>query len=148
MSAQTRGPLITKLALALVFLLGIALIFQGAAALRENDSAGFSSEAAFEAIYELSKEVDADWNALLKPALSALSDEEAAALNDISAELLRENWSERGAVGAEAFEALDLDNDAETVQKLLYISYAVGGPKLSASVKKAAEAAGTEIVTK
>ena len=46
MSAQSRGPLITKLALALVFLLGIALIFQGAAALRENDSAGFSSEAA------------------------------------------------------------------------------------------------------
>ena len=145
MSAQSRGPLITKLTLALVFLLGIALIFQGAAALRENDSAGFSSEAAFEAIYELSKEVDADWNALLKPALSALSDEEAAALNDISAELLRENWSERGAVGAEAFEALDLDNDAETVQKLLYISYAVGGPKLSASVKKAAETAGAEI---
>ncbi len=145
MSAQSRGPLITKLALALVFLLGIALIFQGAAALRENDSAGFSSEAAFEAIYELSKEVDADWNALLKPALSALSDEEAAALNDISAELLRENWSERGAVGTEAFEALDLENDAETVQKLLYISYAVGGPKLSASVKKAAETAGAEI---
>ena len=145
MSAQSRGPLITKLTLALVFLLGIALIFQGAAALRENDSAGFSSEAAFEAIYELSKEVDADWNALLKPALSALSDEEAAALNDISAELLRENWSERGAVGTEAFEALDLDNDAETVQKLLYISYAVGGPKLSASVKKAAETAGAEI---
>jgi iron(III) transport system permease protein len=145
MSAQSRGPLITKLTLALVFLLGIALIFQGAAALRENDSAGFSSEAAFEAIYELSKEVDADWNSLLKPALSALSDEEAAALNDISAELLRENWSERGAVGTEAFEALDLDNDAETVQKLLYISYAVGGPKLSASVKKAAEAAGAEI---
>ncbi len=145
MSAQSRGPLITKLTLALVFLLGIALIFQGAAALRENDSAGFSSEAAFEAIYELSKEVDADWNALLKPALSALSVEEAAALNDISAELLRENWSERGAVGTEAFEALDLDNDAETVQKLLYISYAVGGPKLSASVKKAAETAGAEI---
>ena len=145
MSTQSRGPLITKLTLALVFLLGIALIFQGAAALRENDSAGFSSEAAFEAIYELSKEVDADWNALLKPALSALSDEEAAALNDISAELLRENWSERGAVGTEAFEALDLDNDAETVQKLLYISYAVGGPKLSASVKKAAETAGAEI---
>ena len=145
MSAQSRGPLITKLALALVFLLGIALIFQGAAALRENDSAGFSSEAAFEAIYELSKEVDADWNALLKPALSALSDEEAAALNDISAELLRENWSERGAVGTEAFEALDLENDAETVQKLLYISYAVGGPKLSASVKKAVETAGAEI---
>ena len=145
MSAQSRGPLITKLTLALVFLLGIALIFQGAAALRENDSAGFSSEAAFEAIYELSKEVDADWNALLKPALSALSDEEAAALNDISAELLRENWSERGAVGTEAFEALDLENDAETVQKLLYISYAVGGPKLSASVKKAAETAGAEI---
>ena len=145
MSAQSRGPLITKLTLALVFLLGIALIFQGAAALRENDSAGFSSEAAFEAIYELSKEVDADWNALLKPALSALSDEEAAALNDISAELLRENWSERGAVGTEAFEALDLDNDAETVQKLLYISYAVGGPKLSASVKKTAETAGAEI---
>ena len=145
MSAQSRGPLITKLTLALVFLLGIALIFQGAAALSENDSAGFSSEAAFEAIYELSKEVDADWNALLKPALSALSDEEAAALNDISAELLRENWSERGAVGTEAFEALDLDNDAETVQKLLYISYAVGGPKLSASVKKAAETAGAEI---
>ena len=145
MSAQSRGPLITKLTLALVFLLGIALIFQGAAALRENDSAGFSSEAAFEAIYELSKEVDADWNALLKPALSALSDEEAAALNDISAELLRENWSERGAVGTEAFEALDLENDAETVQKLLYISYAVGGPKLSASVKKTAETAGAEI---
>ena len=145
MSAQSRGPLITKLTLALVFLLGIALIFQGAAALRENDSAGFSSEAAFEAIYELSKEVDADWNALLKPALSALSNEEAAALNDISAELLRENWSERGAVGTEAFEALDLENDAETVQKLLYISYAVGGPKLSASVKKAAETAGAEI---
>ena len=145
MSAQSRVPLITKLTLALVFLLGIALIFQGAAALRENDSAGFSSEAAFEAIYELSKEVDADWNALLKPALSALSDEEAAALNDISAELLRENWSERGAVGTEAFEALDLENDAETVQKLLYISYAVGGPKLSASVKKAAETAGAEI---
>ena len=146
MSAQSRGPLITKLTLALVFLLWIALIFQGAAALRENDSAGFSSEAAFEAIYELSKEVDADWNALLKPALSALSDEEAAALNDISAELLRENWSERGAVGTEAFEALDLENDAETVQKLLYISYAVGGPKLSASVKKAAETAGAEVV--
>ena len=146
MRTLNRGERITKLVLALVFLLGVALVYQGISGQRAYEESGFSSEAAFQAIYLLSDEVEADWNTLLHPAVSALDQDRQTALNDIAAALLRENWSARGAGGAEAYEALSLDNSqTEAIQKLLYVSYAVGGPKVSASLKKAVESAGTSI---
>ena len=146
MNTQTRGEWITKLVLSLVFLLGAALVFQGVSGQRVYEESGFSSEAAFQAIYLLSEEVEADWNALLRPAVSALDQDRQTALNEIAATLLREDWSARGAGGAEAFEALTLDSQqTEAIQKLLYVSYAAGGPKVSASLKKAVESAGTSI---
>ena len=146
MNTQTRGEWITKLVLSLVFLLGAALVFQGVSGQRVYEESGFSSEAAFQAIYLLSEEVEADWNALLRPAVSALDQDRQTALNELALTLLREDWSARSASGAEAFEALSLDSrQTEAIQKLLYVSYAAGGPKVSASLKKAVESAGTSI---
>ncbi len=130
-----------KLVLALLFAAGLCLVYVGAWGLRVYASSGFSSASAFESVYRLSQELDRDWKDLLSPALSQLSDEKRTAAEECAEALLRENWEERRAGAGGELDAL-LDGlgpseRAETAHRLLYITYQVGGPKVSAAAKKA-----------
>ena len=145
MKSDPRGALATKLALALLFLLGLALVYQGLSAQKSYNESGFSAEGAFQAIYHLSEQVESDWNTLLRPGIEALPEEKQAALDTLARDLLTAFWSERAGEGAELSDFLPQDSDREALHKLLYISYTVGGPKVSSSVKKAVESGGAEL---
>jgi len=142
MNTNKRGTLATKLVLVLLFLLGLALVFNGLQAQKVYNQSGFNSEGAFQAIYHLSEAVESDWNTLLRPALEALPAEKQAALDALAETLLHDFWQERAGDGADIAVFLPDAGDREALQKLLYISYTVGGPKVSSSVKKAVNAAG------
>ena len=66
---QRRDPaqLITKIILAAVFILGAGLIFMGYRAQIRFAESGFSSEAAFRAIHNLSRDVSDAWKNKLDP---------------------------------------------------------------------------------
>ena len=145
MKAGQRGALTTKLVLALLFLLGLGLVCQGLKAQKTYNESGFSAEGAYQAIYHLSEQTESDWNTLLRPAIEALPAEKQTALDALAADLLTAFWQERAAEGAELSDFLPEAGDRETLHKLLYISYTVGGPKLSASVRKAVENGGAEL---
>ena len=137
MKADQRSALATKLVLALLFLLGLGLVYQGLKAQKSYNESGFSAEGAFQAIYHLSEQVESDWDALLCPGLEALPEEKRAALDTLAADLLTAFWNERAGEGAELIGFLPETGDREALHKLLYISYTVAGPKVSASVRKA-----------
>ena len=145
MNANKRGELATKLVLALLFVLGLGLVFNGLQAQKIYNQSGFSAEGAFQAIYRLSEEVESDWNTLLRPALEALPEEKQTALNELAETLLHDFWQERAGDGADPADFLPERGNTEALQKLLYISYTVGGPKVSSSVKKAVNSAGAEV---
>ena len=145
MKADQRSALATKLVLALLFLLGLGLVYQGLKAQKSYNESGFSAEGAFQAIYHLSEQVESDWDALLCPGLEALPEEKRAALDTLAADLLTAFWNERAGEGAELNGFLPETGDREALHKLLYISYTVAGPKVSASVRKAVENGGAEL---
>ncbi len=145
MKSDQRSALAVKLALALLFLLGLALVYQGLRAQKSYNESGFSAEGAFQAIYHLSEQVESDWNGLLRPGIEALPEEKQAALDTLAKDLLTAFWRERAGEGAELSDFLPEDGDREALHKLLYICYTVGGPKLSSSVKKAVESGGAEL---
>ena len=139
--AGRGGALAVKLVLLLFFAAGLLLVFFGVNGLKVYTSSGFSSASAFESVYRLSSEVDRDWKELLSPALSALSGEERASVEESVETQLREDWESRRKGAASELNALldelNASERAETAHKLLYISYQIGGPKVSASLKKA-----------
>ena len=145
MKADQRSALATKLVLALLFLLGLGLVYQGLKAQKSYNESGFSAEGAFQAIYHLPEQVESDWDALLCPGLEALPEEKRAALDTLAADLLTAFWNERAGEGAELNGFLPETGDREALHKLLYISYTVAGPKVSASVRKAVENGGAEL---
>jgi len=145
MNANKRAELATKLVLALLFVLGLGLVFNGLQAQKIYNQSGFSAEGAFQAIYRLSEETESDWNTLLRPALEALPEEKQTALDTLAETLLHDFWQERAGDGADPADFLPEQGNTEALQKLLYISYTVGGPKVSSSVKKAVNSAGTEV---
>ena len=111
----------TVTALALLFVLGIGLILGGIHGLQSAGGSGFGSESAFEAVYQLGQQTDADWRGLVEPALGAESAERRAALDETAARLA---GTEAGAVPAD-----------ETWRRL-YIAYRVNGPKIGAGTRK------------
>ncbi len=135
-----RIPLLAKITLLLAFFFGLCIVWTGLRGLRLYETSGFSSESAFRAIYNLSGAVDADWDKTLGPLVKSLPTGQQQALNEKAGILLRSSWEsqEKGAGG----KLDDLLPEAEggrseLIQKLLYITYQVGGPKVSGSQKKA-----------
>ena len=137
---EDRRARLTRLALLLLFAIGLLLSSLGVSGLRIYERSGFSSAAAFQAVYSLSSAVDADWKNGIRPALSALTEEQQTALEETVEELLGEEWEKRKPGASEELDTLLTDMDtrerAETAHKLLYISYQIGGPKVPASLKK------------
>ena len=111
--------MLTKLCLALVFALGAALMFMGWRGQVVFNGSGFTSEAAFQAIYRLSDDVEMAWETGLQPALDHLDAGNRETLDAIVSAL----------TGA--------DGESEAVWKRLYATYLAGGPKVSTAAKKA-----------
>ncbi len=136
------APTRTKIGIALVLLLGIAVIISGVLGLQTFQNSGFSAESGYQAVYALSRGVSSDWDQLLKPALSSREDREQIA--GIAQTLLTSAWEEQKAGGgAEAEALLSESSEAERealLFRLLYTTYKVGGPKVAASVKKGIQA--------
>ena len=137
---QTRAPLITKLALALVFALGAVIIALGVSGQRAYDTSGFSAESAYGAIYALSKDVNAAWEKQLQPQLAALPAEQRAQVDEAVRALLDAAWE-----GANPGSAAEVESILSPVPegertalsyKLLYSAYLVNGPKVSTAQKK------------
>ena len=141
---KDRTALIARITLLLVFALGIGIIFLGTAGLRSYEESGFSSEAAYQAIYSLSGAVEGDWKQTVSPLISSMPDEQQAALEQTAHALLTDTWEkQKSGAGAELESFLaEKEESSRTalLHKLLYISYQVGGPKVSSSQKKALSA--------
>ena len=138
LKTRDRTPLITKLILALVFLLGLLVIFLGYRGIQEYNASGFSSETAYSAIHALAGDVNAAWTQKLSPQREALSAEKRDALDEAARQLLLSAWEGQKAGGqkdAEALLAAEKD-DTGLLYRLLYTTYLVNGPKVSTANKK------------
>ena len=137
---RDRTPILTKTILALLFLLGAAVIVMGCTGMKEYSASGFSSEAAYRAIYKLGGEVDAAWDKKLGPQRKALDAESRAALDETAYTLLRSAWeAQKKGSGAELDALLDGKEGearAELVHRLLFTSSLVSGPKVGTANRK------------
>ena len=141
-----KSSLTVKIALLLIFALGICTVFTGASGLKTYTESGFSSEESFHIIYRLSTGVESDWTDLLSPMLSTLNGRDREQLEKLSFELLRGTWDaqKQGALDAVLESAGGMPRE-ELVQRLLYITWLTGGPKVSASLKKTVSAGGPDL---
>ena len=141
---KDKTALAARIALLLVFALGISIILMGTSGLRSYEASGFSSETAYQAIYSLSEAVEGDWKGDISPLVQSLPPEQQEALEQILHALLTDAWEKQKSGAGEELEALFAEtgenNRSALLHKLLYITYQVGGPKVSASQKKALSA--------
>ena len=128
MKSNDRSALFTKLTLALIFLLGCALVFMGWRGQVEYGASGFSSEAAYQAIYQLTGDVSRAWDERLKPMLDHLSEADRSAMESISWHLAADLYDDEGDMP---------DGSQPYTFKELYTDYLVIGPKVSSAAKKA-----------
>ena len=130
---------LTKLILVILFLLGTVLVIMGFRGLRIFEASGFNSENAYQAIHQLSGDVEDAWKDRLEPRLKLLSQEDRSGLDSLARDMLISEWEDRSeGAGAEAQQILEghgADADALT-WKLLYTTYLIGGPKISSAAKK------------
>ena len=135
---QDRAPLVTKLMLLVVFLLGAAIVVMGCTGIREYSASGFSAEAAYRAIYKLGGQADAAWDKGLSPQLAVLTADEHEALDDVVRALLAETWESQKSGAAAELDALlaEAGDSPELRYKLLYATYLMSGPKVSTANRK------------
>ena len=140
---RDRNPLIAKIALLLVFVLGIGIVFAGSSGLKTYESSGFSSESAFQAIYALGAAIETDWEKTIRPIVTSLPEEESSALEDILYTMLKSAWESQKTSSGEELDAALLEEEThhtELLYKLLYITDQISGPKVSSAQKKAISA--------
>jgi iron(III) transport system permease protein len=141
---KDKTALAARIALLLVFAFGISIILMGTSGLRSYEVSGFSSETAYQAIYSLSEAVEGDWKGDISPLVQSLPPEQQETLEPILYALLTDAWEKQKSGAGEELEALFAEtgenNRSALLHKLLYITYQVGGPKVSASQKKALSA--------
>ncbi|MBQ9300529.1 MAG: hypothetical protein IJ214_08455, partial [Clostridia bacterium] len=135
---RDRTPVITKLILACVFILGIAIIALGYAGMQAYSMSGFSSETGYRAIHALSGDVSAAWSKKLEPQLASLSQEQRDTVTQAARTLLDGAWeSQKSGAAADIDGILAASGHAEEMTyKLLYTTYLVNGPKVSTANKK------------
>ena len=136
---RSRAPMITKLTLVLLFLLGLAVILMGLSGMRDYEASGFSAESSYGAIYALQRHTADAWRKL-ETQLSALPESQRAAVDEAARTLLKSEWSDQKAGGDTEAEALlaAADEKERTAlgYRLLYATYLVSGPKVSTAIKK------------
>ena len=136
---RNHGPIITKLALALIFLLGLGIILMGLSGMREYDASGFSAEASYSAIYALQSNALSAWRKM-DTQLSALPEDTKSKVDEAAEELLKSAWGSLKKGGDTEAEALlnqaPAGGRASLAHQLLYATYLTSGPKVSTANKK------------
>ena len=136
---RNHGPIITKLALALIFLLGLGIILMGLSGMREYDASGFSAEASYSAIYALQSNALSAWRKM-DAQLSALPEDTKSKVDEAAEELLKSAWGSLKKGGDTEAEALlnqaPAGGRASLAHQLLYATYLTSGPKVSTANKK------------
>ena len=133
------AKLVTRIGLAVIFLLGALMAYMGIRGQNEFSASGFSSERAYQAIYALSGQVSDAWKNSVQPDLNALTEQERALLDSTMADLLRDAWENQNAGAGEEAARLAAEGGerkGEITGKLLYTTYLVNGPKVSTSDRK------------
>ena len=133
------AKLVTRIGLAVIFLLGALMTYMGIRGQNEFSASGFSSERAYQAIYALSGQVSDAWKNSVQPDLNALTEQERALLDSTMADLLRDAWENQNAGAGEEAARLTAEGGerkGEITGKLLYTTYLVNGPKVSTSDRK------------
>ncbi len=137
---RTRNPgeLRIKLALLVVFVLGALLVIGGVWGMNQLSASGFDSEDGYHAIHELSPELNALYQNGIQPQVNALDAGSKTAVSQRAKELLADNWSDAAKEDRSALVDAYLEKGEEGRElKLLAITYAVNGPKISSKEKKA-----------
>ena len=132
---KSRTPLITKAGLAAFLLLGLVFVFFGLRGQRQLSEANLGSEEGYQAIYALTGDASAAWEASLSGDLSALSEAERAKADAAVLALLTESWESRQAGAGDRAAQLCGEGPA-AAWKLLYVSGLMNGPKVPASLRK------------
>ena len=137
-----------KLGLAIVFLIGSALVFGGIWGIGKNAESGFDTESGFMYVQHLSGNLDTLYKNDLQPALEAMDEETRSAFLETAYQLIAENWSaETKEDRQDLLDAFLAEHDGdreETVAKLLSLTYSLTGPKVSSSQGKAIAAMSAE----
>ena len=133
-AGRSFAPILTKIGLAVCFLLGLVFVFLGVRGGTQAADDNLGDGDSYQAIHTLSGDMDAAWSTLSAD-LSALDGPERKAAEETALSLLKANWEgvRTGAgVEAETFAG----GDPERTWKLLAVSELVNGPKVSASLRK------------
>ena len=132
-----RATVRCKALLAVLFLIGTALLIGGWWGNREAEKAGFSQENAFSLIYRLSGEINSLWKNGIEPVVQA-SSVSPGEIQRICGELIAANWeitdAERRLL--EALQGVNGDALTEREMKLLASAYALSGPKIKSGSRK------------
>ena len=127
------APVITKIGLAVCFLLGLIFVFFGVRGQQRAGDAGVSDDS-YKAIHTMSCDVEAGWQ-VLEADLAIFPETEQKALDETALSLLKANWeSVRPGAGTDA--EVFADGDRTTTWKLLAVSGLVNNSKVSASLRK------------
>lgn len=140
--SKTRNPaeLRCKIGLLIFLLLGAALIAAGAWGINQYNTSGFDQEAAYGYIYQLAPKLDELYENGVLPELNKLDAAQRTAIEQRTRELLVSNWTDAAKEDRSALVETyleDADDAAAAQMKLLAISYAMDGPKVSSKEKKA-----------
>ena len=103
---KDKTALAARIALLLVFALGISIILMGTSGLRSYEDSGFSSETAYQAIYSLSEALEGDWKGDISPLVQSLTPEQQETLELTARALLTEAWENQKSGAADELEAL------------------------------------------
>ena len=134
---RAAAPIITKISLAGIFLLGLIFIFLGIRGQRQLEDASLGSEDSYHAIYLLSGDLSAIWDRTLSKDLAGFEGEERATLDASARALVKESLAGSGGAPEDAA-ALEEQAGADSAAawKLLYLNGLINGPKVTAAVRK------------
>ena len=137
-------PLFVKIVLAVLLVLGFVMIFGGVWGIKTFQTSGYDTEAAYGYIHRMTGELNARYNREILPALDALEAGERALVDAKVDEMLvdfwaetRVNWESARAELDAFFAGLPENERAAARYKLFDVAFAIGGPKVSSSQKKA-----------
>ena len=132
------SPIITKVALLLILVLGAGMIVSGIISIQAYNSSGFDTEDAFSHIYQLGGELGERYTQLVAPALSGLSQTQREALAETARGLLLSLWQADDPQSPQVLESLEarVSDPIRTRYELLMVSYAMSGPRLTSAIKK------------
>ena len=102
---QDRGPLISKLGIGLILLMGLVMIAAGIWGMNRFQASGFDAEDGFGAIRAASQAVEKDWQIKLQPILDSLPGDARATLDEKCDQMLTDLWEKQQKGAAPKVEA-------------------------------------------